>query len=102
MDQLQGAVTFAQNTGRVATFETATGTQLSYYASEILDVNTCGPCTDIDGTDYADLGAAQQDYAAGGYVECAGGPRCRGTLVAVSAEGADSGAGQLDLLQEAA
>lgn len=82
MDQLQGAVTMAQNVGRILTFQSVTQDQISYYSSEILDVATCGPCTDVDGTEYPDLSAAEQDYAAGGYVECAGGPRCRGTLVA--------------------
>lgn len=101
MDQLQGAVTFAQNSGRVETFASATGTALSYYASEILDVATCGPCTDVDGTQYPDLSAAEQDYAAGGFVECAGGPRCRGTLVAVD-QSAESGQGATDPLSLAA
>lgn len=83
MDQLQGAVTMAQNIGRVLTFQSVTQDSMRYYSSEILDVATCGPCTDVDGTEYPDLSAAEQDYAAGGYVECAGGPRCRGTLVGV-------------------
>lgn len=92
VDQLQGAITMAQNLGRIQVFSTVTQEQLSYYASEILDVATCGPCTDVDGTQYPDLQAAEQDYAAGGYVECAGGPRCRGTLVAVYASESGTGA----------
>lgn len=92
LDQLQGAVTAAQNQGRVDVFNTvATGTGLRYFSSEILDQNTCDPCSSVDGTEYPDLSAAEQDYSGGGFVDCAGGPRCRGTLVAVSAE-ADMGA----------
>ncbi len=57
------------------------------YASELLDGSTCGPCAVIDGKEYATLAAALADYPdAGGYRECAGGPRCRGTLVFVHGE----------------
>lgn len=86
-DQLQGAVTTAQNAGRIGVFSSvASGTALRYYSSEILDVATCAACSSVDGTEYPDLQAAEQDYAGGGFVDCAGGPRCRGTLVAVGAE----------------
>ena len=85
-DQLQGAVTTAQNAGRIGVFTTATQATLSYYSSEILDVSTCDACASIDGTEYASLADAEQDYPSGGYVDCAGGPRCRGTLVAVSSD----------------
>lgn len=85
-DQLRGAVTYAQNTGRAATFATADQTAIRYYSSEILDVNTCDACSSIDGTEYQSLQDAENDYSAGGYVDCAGGPRCRGTLVAVGVE----------------
>jgi hypothetical protein len=54
-----------------------------YYASELLDRNTCQPCERIDGTVYATLADAKVDYPAGGYRNCAGGDRCRGTIVAV-------------------
>jgi hypothetical protein len=56
---------------------------LAIYASEVMDENTCGPCADVDGTEYFDLDEAEADYPTGGYVECEGGLRCRGTLVAV-------------------
>ncbi len=83
-DQLQGAVTAAQNVGRIDVFNSApTGTALKYYASEILDLATCTECIAVDGTEYPDLQAAEQDYSSGGFNDCAGGPRCRGTLVAV-------------------
>ena len=54
-----------------------------YYASELLDRSTCVPCERVDGTEYATLAEAKVDYPAGGYVNCAGGDRCRGTIVAV-------------------
>jgi hypothetical protein len=86
-DQLRGSVTWAQNTGRAATFETADQTGLDYYSSELLDANTCEECAAVDGTQYSSLEDAEQDYAgSAGYVNCAGGPRCRGTLVAVARE----------------
>jgi hypothetical protein len=87
-DQLQGAVTMAQNAGRLAVFASAqaAGAPLAYYASEILDANCCQPCSSIDGTDYATLADAEQDYPSGGFTDCDGGPRCRGTLVATYGE----------------
>lgn len=53
------------------------------YASEILDGNTCGPCSLVDGREYSSVGEARVDYPAGIYRACDGGPRCRGTLVFV-------------------
>jgi len=88
-DQLQGAVTMAQNVGRGEVFADiadAGGPAADYESSEILDTATCGPCRAIDGKRYTSLAAGMRDYAAGGFVGCDGGPRCRGTLVAVYAE----------------
>ena len=82
-DRLGGALTEAMNTGRRAVF--AEGPAADYYASELLDANTCVACSSIDGTHYPSLGEAERDYV-GGYVSCAGGDRCRGTLVAVYKE----------------
>jgi hypothetical protein len=84
--QLQGAVTGAQNSGRTLAFADgeAAGANVEHYeASEILDSNTCDPCAEIDGASYESLADAEQDYPAGGYIDCDGGPNCRGTLVAV-------------------
>lgn len=53
------------------------------YASEVLDRRTCPACYGIDGKEYATVAESLQDYPAGGYVECDGGPRCRGTRVFV-------------------
>lgn len=54
----------------------------AYYASELLDKNTCDRCGDIDGTRYDTLSDATSDYPSGGYVHCRGGDRCRGMIVA--------------------
>lgn len=87
-DQFAGAVTAAQNAGRKATIEQAAtaADTTRIYASELLDENTCEPCTGVDGTEYGSLEDAEADYPTGGYSECLGGPRCRGTLVAVYGE----------------
>lgn len=53
------------------------------YASELLDRNTCTPCSHVDGREYARLADALVDYPSGQYVGCDGGDRCRGTLVYV-------------------
>lgn len=87
-DQLGGALTTAQNSGRRAVFAAAPqGVKL--YASEILDSNTCGPCFAEDGKQFDTLDAARSEYSSGGYDNCEGGPRCRGTIVAVYNEAGD-------------
>lgn len=80
-ERLTGALMSAQNEGRYAVWQQVTA--VTFYASELLDGATCGSCVDIDGTEYRELSAASEDYPAGGYVNCEGGERCRGTLVAV-------------------
>lgn len=83
-DQLAGAVQAAQNTGRFAVWDGVPAeTPVQWYASELLDANTCGPCAANDGREYDSLEEAQQEYPSGGYMDCDGGPRCRGTVVAV-------------------
>jgi hypothetical protein len=57
----------------------------TFWADGML-VHNCSECIAVDGTEYPDLASAMQDYAAGGYVDCAGGPRCRGTIIAVGQE----------------
>lgn len=54
------------------------------YGSELLDTNTCGPCAEVDGKRWETIEAASQEYPqGGGYRDCDGGRRCRGTLVYV-------------------
>jgi hypothetical protein len=82
---LGGSVSTGLNYGRatvMAAAERAAG-GAKYYASEILDANTCGPCADIDGEEFADFDDMNANYATGGYVLCEGGDNCRGTAVAV-------------------
>jgi len=79
--QLSGSTVQAMNTGRKAVFQENPPKYL--YASELLDQNACEECTAIDGTEYESLEDAEADYPTGGYANCEGGPRCRGTLVAV-------------------
>jgi hypothetical protein len=91
-EQFTGAVTAAQNGGRRAVLERAEQTDVAvrYYASELLDASTCTVCAAIDGTEYDTLAAATAAYPTGGHIGCLGGPRCRGTIVAVFDEAAPS------------
>ena len=94
-DQVVGMVMAGVNWARLETFEThklppqlraAAGDEaepeVRYFASEILDRNTCDPCADWDGHEFSDRSAAEKQYPTGGNRDCFGGPRCRGTLVA--------------------
>jgi HK97 family phage portal protein len=80
LDQLGGALHRATNLGRLATLEAAP--VATYWASERMDLNTCLPCSEIDGTVFDDLTAVRAAYGAGPYRLCEGGIRCRGTVVA--------------------
>lgn len=85
--QLGGALTGAQNEGRIATVMRAP--DVAIYASEVLDKNTCGPCRRVNGRflgnsqDPDGVRAVAAMYPNGGYVDCEGGARCRGTIVAI-------------------
>ena len=64
-------------------------TPVRYYASEILDDETCAACAAVDGKVYESLAAAEEDYGPGGahgYAHCEAGSSCRGTLVGVYPE----------------
>lgn len=81
-DSVGGAITAAQNEGRRTVLTAAP--EASYYEStEILDKNVCGPCRSEDGTRYGSLEIATKEYPSGGYRNCQGGVRCRGTIIAV-------------------
>lgn len=81
-DQLKGAVQMAMNVGRLQVMDRVEAPKM-FAASELLDSNTCDPCYMIDGTEWDSIVDAQAEYGSGGYVDCDGGPRCRGTIVAV-------------------
>lgn len=79
-EQLGGATQQSYNSGRRAYFR-ASGPK-TIYASELLDANTCTRCNSIDGEEWSTLALAEESYPIGGYIDCEGGLRCRGTLVA--------------------
>lgn len=82
-EQLGGALTRAQNVGRLETVRPAAGVpQAIYYGAETLDRNTCKPCRDIDGYEFPSWYDAWLAYAGGPYALCLGGLRCRGTVKA--------------------
>lgn len=97
-DEARQAATRSANHGRLVGALGAPEPE-EIYASELMDGRTCGPCQSVDGRLYESLAAALVDYPSGGsYVSCAGGDRCRGTLVFVWAtESAPSLDGSDDL-----
>lgn len=84
---LGGALHSALNAGRLETM--LSGPSAAIYASEVMDKNTCPPCARVDGkwignSDDPDIVAkVEAVYPNGGYVDCEGGVRCRGTIVTV-------------------
>lgn len=80
-DQLGNALSMAQNHGRQAVLSAAPPAK--YFASEVLDSNTCKNCRAIDGQQFVDMDEAEQAYVSGGYRLCLGRLRCRGIVVAV-------------------
>lgn len=79
-DQAQGALTSAQNAARAEATDAAPEPPARIVATEIMDANTCGPCSDIDGKEYASMAEAEADYPDSGYMNCDGFDRCRGFL----------------------
>ncbi|WP_030798962.1 phage portal protein [Streptomyces sp. NRRL S-337] len=88
-DALGGALHRALNGARLAVcalaLEAVPGASL--VAAERLDANRCAPCSAVDGRVFSGLAEAQAAYGTGGYRECLGGVRCRGT-VAIRWDGA--------------
>lgn len=81
--QIGTAMSTAQTAGRQAVLEVAPPGE--YYASEILDRNTCAPCKAVDGEQFGDLERAIKAYPVMGYKDCVGpryGNSCRGMIVA--------------------
>lgn len=85
-ESVGGAVTQAQNEGRRTVLSVAPPGR--YFASEVLDRSSCQPCREVDGTEYRTLTLASVAYPSGGYRNCLGGSRCRGTIVTVWSESA--------------
>ena len=80
-DLAKQAVNTAHNAGRIETMRGLGAVET--FASELLDGETCGPCSRVDGKQYATLEEAETEYETGGYGGCLGGSRCRGTLISV-------------------
>jgi HK97 family phage portal protein len=78
--RIGGALSTAQHAGRVAAFKSLP--RATYWATEELDANTCGPCGKIHARQWARLENATKEYPVSGYRKCEGGSRCRGQLVA--------------------
>lgn len=81
-EQLGGALTEAQNMGRMAVLEEAPKPEI-LVASELNDRSVCSPCKKIDGTRFDTLADAQRAYPSGWYRLCQGQQRCRGMVIAV-------------------
>jgi hypothetical protein len=85
VDQNRGMIQESTNRTRLDVFGAVEDDEpgsLDLYASELLDINTCPACAYIDGQQLTRT-QANTWYSGGGYVQCDGGPRCRGTVVAV-------------------
>ncbi|WP_146771012.1 phage portal protein [Prauserella muralis] len=83
-EMLAAAMTDAQNQARKATLRSVPDVAL--YASEVLDTNTCAPCRAVHGrwiANSADMTAVDRLYPTGGYIDCLGRWRCRGTIVGI-------------------
>jgi 2'-5' RNA ligase len=81
--QVGTAMSTAQTAGREAVLRAAPPGE--YYASEMLDRNTCGPCRAVDGEQFGSLEIAIKAYPVMGYKDCVGpryGNSCRGMIVA--------------------
>lgn len=80
-DVIGGALTRAQNLGRLAVYERPPPRwRVELVADERLDSHTCKPCRRVDGEVLPSLEAAALAYGGAGYLLCEGGPRCRGTM----------------------
>jgi len=93
--QLSGSLTGAQNRARIDAYRS--GPIASLYADETLDKNTCPPCRAINGrfiatTEDGNSPELERLYPGmGGYVDCEGRWRCRGTVTGVWRPEADNG-----------
>lgn len=60
---------------------------IRFRASERHDKGRCGPCGEVDGTEYDTLAAALADYPTGKYRWCLGRDRCRGQIDPILPDG---------------
>ncbi|WP_413102225.1 phage portal protein [Streptomyces sp. Inha503] len=82
-DALGGALHRAANMARLTVLSAAQAlsSSLRLVASEKHDTNACQPCQALDGTVFEGASEAWAAYGTGGYQNCKGGVRCRGTVV---------------------
>lgn len=89
--ELGGALTGAQNQARIETMRH--GPEAALYADERMDAATCKNCKEINGrwigntTDGVAMVEVERMYPQGGYVDCLGRSRCRGTITGVWRKG---------------
>ncbi len=76
-----GVLHRAVNMGRFAAFGVAMKVRrgAKIRASERNDANTCAPCSEVDERVFDSLAEAFESYGSGGYRDCLGRDRCRGT-----------------------
>jgi HK97 family phage portal protein len=85
---LGGAMSAAQNLARHATFTQPGAARCQLISTEVLDSATCVYCEQINGTvfgwsdDPAAVASSLAAYPVGGYIDCLGREKCRGTLIA--------------------
>jgi hypothetical protein len=84
-DELTGAVTRAQNEGRLTAMGAAPDGTV-FESSDLSDASTCAPCHTNDGQQYETLAAARLDFPAGQFLGCLGGQRCRCSVIALYPE----------------
>lgn len=83
-DQAKQATQSSAGRGRIDTIDTATELEpAQIWASELMDGDQCVACETVDGRRFTDWEDARNFYPQGYYYRCAGGARCRGTLVCV-------------------
>ncbi|QKY78954.1 capsid maturation protease [Arthrobacter phage Jinkies] len=80
-DLAKQAVHTAHGQGRLDTMQPLSPVEI--FSSELLDGETCGPCSRVDGKEYATFAEARVEYEAGGYGGCLGGSRCRGSICCI-------------------
>jgi hypothetical protein len=85
-EQIRAALMAAQNMGRLAAVDAAPADRQAsaqWVSVELLDENTCEACAAIDGSVFDTAQDAEDNYPGGGYYDCAGYERCRGTVMVV-------------------
>lgn len=85
--QFGGLLVRAEGEGRRAVYDEGADEYVAFYASALLDENTCGPCVQWDGASFDTVEEAMAQFPGlGGNVDCQGGARCRCTVVGIFAD----------------